>query len=397
MKQFKVGIIGLGGRGLDLLKHIVLPRKYVDIVSICDTYEDRVEAAAKAIVEKGGKEPFGTTNWQELIQRGGIDALFVFTAWENHIPAAIQSMQAGIPVAVEVGGAYSIHQLWRLVDVYEETRTPIMLLENCCYGQTEMMIMNMVEQGVFGDIVHAEGGYLHDLRREITHGVENRHYRLRNYLKRNSENYPTHEIGPIAQILGINRGNRMLSLVSNASREAGLSSFIKEHKSDDLDLQNARFKQGDVVSTLITCANGETINLKLDTSLPRAYSRGFTIQGTKGMYMEDNHSIFIDGEHDDYHFTWRDHWGNADKYREQYESETWKKFLSDGVRGGHGGMDWLVFNAFFEALNEGLAMPIDVYDMATWMSITPLSEESLATGQRVMVPDFTNGEWLLRK
>lgn len=397
MREFNVGIIGLGSRGTDLTKHIVMPRDYVKVTAICDEYQDRVDAMANHIVAEGGQKPYTTTNWEELIDRGQIDVLFVFTAWENHIPAAIRSMKAGIPVAVEVGGAYSVNQLWHLVQVYEETLTPIMLLENCCYGRTEMMLLNMIDQGVFGDIIHAEGGYLHDLRDEISYGIENRHYRLRNYLKRNSENYPTHELGPIAQMLGINRGNRMLSLISNASGAIGLNSYIKEKKSDDDTLLHARFNQGDVVTTLVTCANGETITLKLDTTLPRYYSRGLLVQGTKGMYNEENDSIFLEGVNDQDHFYWNKHWGNAVEYREKYESETWQRFLNDGVRGGHGGMDWLVFDAFFEALDSNSPMPIDVYDMASWMSITPLSEESLATGQRVAIPDFTNGMWLRRK
>ncbi len=271
------------------------------------------------------------------------------------------------------------------------------MLENCCYGQIEMMLLNMVQQGVLGEIVHAEGGYLHDLRDEVAQGKELRHYRLRNYLSRNAENYPTHELGPIAQMMNINRGNRMMTLVSTASRSAGIDEYIKTKKGDDEQLMAARFNQGDVVTTTITCANGETITLKLDTTLPRYYSRGLLVQGTKGMYNEENNSIFLEGEHDTEHFYWSKHWGNAKNYREQYESKTWRDYLDEGIKGGHGGMDWLVMDAFFEALDKGEAMPIDVYDMAAWMAITPLSEDSIATGQRVSIPDFTNGEWLRRK
>lgn len=396
MRNYRVGVIGLGARGHDLVKRIVMPRDYVQITAICDEYQDRVDAIRDLVVAEGGEAPFATLDWRELIDRGEIDVLFVFSAWENHIPAAIRSMKAGIPVAVEVGGAYSINQLWHLVQTYEETKTPIMMLENCCYGQTEMMLLNMVKRGVFGEIVHAEGGYLHDLRDEVGKGEELRHYRLRNYLKRNAENYPTHELGPIAQMMNINRGNRMMTLVSTASRSAGINEWVKQHKADDKQLANATFKQGDVVTTTITCANGETITLKLDTSLPRYYSRGLLVQGTKGMYNEENDSIFLEGEHDTEHFYWSKHWGNAKNYREKYESETWREYLEEGVRGGHGGMDWLVMDAFFEALDKGEAMPIDVYDMAAWMAITPLSEDSIATGQRVSIPDFTNGEWLRR-
>ena len=281
MKNYRVGVIGLGARGHDLVKRIVMPRDYVQIAAICDEYQDRVDAISDLVVAEGGQKPFTTLDWRELIDHGEIDVLFVFSAWENHIPAAIRSMKAGIPVAVEVGGAYSVNQLWHLVQTYEETQTPIMMLENCCYGQIEMMLLNMVQQGVLGEIVHAEGGYLHDLRDEVAQGKELRHYRLRNYLSRNAENYPTHELGPIAQMMNINRGNRMMTLVSTASRSAGIDEYIKTKKADDEQLMAARFNQGDVVTTTITCANGETITLKLDTTLPRYYSRGLLVQGTK--------------------------------------------------------------------------------------------------------------------
>lgn len=396
MRNYRVGVIGLGARGADLVKRILSPRETVEIVSICDAYSDRVEAISDFLLAEGKDAPFCTTDWRVLIDRGQIDALFVLSAWENHIPAAVRSMRAGIPVAVEVGGAYSIHQLWTLVDAYEESGTDIMLLENCCYGRTEMMLINMVRQAVFGELVHLEGGYLHDLRDEISYGRENRHYRLRNYAKRNAENYPTHELGPLAQMIDINRGNRMLSLVATSSKASGLREFIKEKKADDEALSRVRFSQGDVFTTTISCANGETITLKLDTTLPRYYSRGLLVQGTKGMYNEENNSIFLEGVHDTEHFRWQEHWGNAASYQDQYDSDTWKQFMNDGVRGGHGGMDWLVFDAFFEALDEAKPMPIDVYDMASWMAITTLSEESVLTGQRAAVPDFTNGMWMQR-
>ena len=257
----------------------------------------------------------------------------------------------------------------------------------------------MVQQGVMGRIVHCEGGYRHDLRDEIAFGKENRHYRLKNYLNRNCENYPTHELGPIARLLKVNRGNRMVSLTSVASGAFGMKEYIKEHKADDAELMNAEFAQGDVVTTLITCANGETITLTLDTTLPRYYSRGFYVQGTKGMYMEDNASLFLEGEeHAKDHFEWKKHWGNVEEYRDKYEHPVWKQYLDEGVKQGHGGMDWLVFCEFVESVRNKTEVPIDVYDMAAWMCITALSEESIAMGGHpVAIPDFTNGAWMHRK
>ena len=190
----------------------------------------------------------------------------------------------------------------------------------------------------------------------------------------------------------------MVSLVSMASKAKGLNEYIKNKKSDDEALMHTEFAQGDVVTTMIKCARGETIVLTLDTTLPRAYSRGFRVQGTKGMFMEDNMSLFIDGEHNEYDFKWKEQWNNIEAYREKYEHPVWKKFMQDGVKGGHGGMDWLVLRAFFDCVEKNEEMPIDVYDIAAWMAISALSEQSIAMGgQVVAIPDFTNGKWITRK
>jgi hypothetical protein len=273
-----------------------------------------------------------------------------------------------------------------------------MLLENCCFGRYELMVLNMVRQGLFGEIVHCQGGYRHDLRREVSGGWENRHYRKDNYLLRNCENYPTHELGPIAEVLDINRGNRMTTLNSVASKSAGLHEYILKRKGADSPDAKLQFAQGDVVTTIIKCARGETIVLTLDTTLPRAYTRAFHVQGTKGMFSEDNKTIFLDGEHDAFEFKGRELWGNADSYFEKYDHPIWKQYLAEGVQGGHDGMDWLEFTAFFKAVRDSAPVPIDVYDMAAWMSISTLSEQSIAMGGApVAIPDFTNGKWITRK
>ena len=397
-KKIRVGQIGLGGRGFGLLQNVILLQEDVEVVAVCDLYEDRTQAAAQAIKEKQGHDPVMTANYHDIIAMENVDAVVVTAAWECHIDPAIEAMRAGKYVGVEVGGAYSVEDCWRLVRTYEETGVPCMLLENCCYGREELLVMNMVKKGLFGEIVHCQGGYRHDLRHEITNGRENRHYRLRNYMNRNCENYPTHELGPIAKILGINRGNRMVSLNAVASKAAGLHEYILKEKGPDYDLANTIFAQGDVVTTIIKCAHGQTISLTLDTTLPRAYSRGFHIQGTKGMYMEDNRSIFLDDVHNQYDFEWKKQWDNVEEYFQEHEHPIWKKYQEDGLVGGHGGMDGLVFGAFFDAVRNKKQVPIDVYDMAAWMSITALSEESIAKGGApVAIPDFTNGRWTHRE
>lgn len=396
MRKIKIGQVGIGSRGHWLLKDVMLENEKCEVVAVCDVYEDRTKEAQDMVNEKYGKVPFGTQDYMEIVKHPDVELVVITAAWEAHVPVAIAAMENGKMVALEVGGSYSVEQCWDLVKCYERTKMPFMFLENCCYGKRELMILNMVQQGLFGEIVHCAGGYHHDLRNEISFGKEKRHYRLRNYLNRNCENYPTHELGPIARVLNINHGNRMVSLTSTASKAAGLKEYIKQKKSDDEELMNATFNQGDVVTTVIKCAGGETIVLTLDTTLPRCYTRGFRVNGTKGMYQEEIDTVFIDGMEKE-HWSWKPLWGNAEKYEEEYMHPIWKDYIKSGVQGGHDGMDWLEFDRMFDCILEGRDMEIDVYDAASWMCITALSEKSIALGSApVEIPDFTNGYWTMR-
>ena len=396
MKQVRIGVIGLGARGQFIMRTPLVPLAkmgVIDIVAVCDTYEDRVEAQQKYAEEQLGKKPFGTTDYKEVLKQD-IDAILLMSAWESHVDIATAAMRAGIHVGMEVGGGYSVEDCYRLVRTYEETGIHCMLLENCCYGRREMMALNMVKQGVFGDIVHCVGGYNHDLREEIADGEKNRHYRLRNYMERNCENYPTHELGPIMAVLGINHGNRLIALNSIASCSKGVEAFVRDHRPDS-PLLGKHFNQGDVVTTVIRCADGQTITMTLDTTLPRMYSRAFTVRGTKGMYCEDGDYIHMDGD-DEFNNVVKVA-GNAESYAEKYEHPLWKEYKKNPI-GGHDGIDWLVYNAFFKSVAENTTPPIDTYDTATLLSISPLSEASIAAGGApVSVPDFTGGRWVLRK
>ena len=394
--KLKIGIIGLGNRGTGLLEGVMLPmtEDKFDILAVCDLYEDRVVKAADSIEKTTNKRPIYTTDYKDILKMPEIDAVVISAAWEAHIDITIDAMEAGKFVALEVGGAYTMHECWRLIDTYEKTHTEVMLLENCCFGKRELMALNMVRQGLFGKVSHCAGGYLHDLRSEIITGKESRHYRLRNYINRNCENYPTHEIGPIAKLLNINNGNRFTSLVSVSSCSHGLHEYAVETKGADHPLSNINFNQGDVITTVIKCANGETVTITLDTTLSRSYSRGFTVRGTKGSYFEDSDMIFLDSEHKEYEFNAKPLWGNAEKYEEKYNHPIWKDFIP---KGGHDGMDWLTFEAFYDAAINHKHPPIDVYDTATYMCITTLSEQSIATGSMpVAIPDFTHGKWYNR-
>ena len=396
MKKIKVGCIGMGCRGIGMLTTILNMCENVDVSAVCDLYEDRAAEGGKLVEEKTGKKPLVTCCADEVIKMDSIDAILIFSAWESHIDLAVSAMEHGKYVGTEVGGAYTLRDCFKLTEAYERTGVPCMMLENCCYGQTELAVLNMVRKGLFGETVHCSGGYHHDLRDEIAGGIANRHYRLRNYRYRNCENYPTHELGPIAKVLNINRGNRMISLTSTASRARGLETYIKENAEKYPELDGFKFKQGDIVTTVITCADGSTITLTLDTTLPRTYSRGFTIRGTKGSYFEDTDSVFLDDPNAD-HFNAKKYWGNGDKYREKYNHPLWEKYGDKAKEAGHDGMDYMVLSAFFEAVEKGTNTPIDVYDTASWMSITPLSEDSIANGSiPVAIPDFTGGRWIMR-
>lgn len=401
MKTFRTGVIGLGCRGGWWVENLLSDLDYISVTGLCDVYSDRIRAAEAALRAKGRPVPAVLTeDYRALIDAPEVDVVLVFSAWSNHFDAAIRAMRAGKPVAIEVGGAYSVEDCRTLVEVQEQTGTPFMLLENCVYGEYELMALNMVRHGLFGDIVHCDGGYLHDLRDEVSRGNENRHYRFREYLTGNRENYPTHEIGPIAKLMRINNGNRFVSLVSVASRAAGLHAYIENHDELREKYGQTVFRQGDIVKTLLTCANGSTVCITLDTTLPRYYSRGFCVRGTKGFYEEATQSVFLDGA--DYgaaEWNWAPQFGNRKDYIEQWRHPIWKRYRGDGVKEqGHGGMDYLVIDAFFEALGKGLPMPIDVYDAAAWMAISALSAESIEKGSMpVPFPDFTGGCWKTRK
>ena len=397
--MLNVCVVGLGGRGQGLIKSVLLNNDDIRITAVCDLYEDRVQATLKLVGEKYDGAT-GYADYKEAIDREKPDAVYVFTGWEYHTEIAIYAMERGVAVASEVGCEYSLENLFKLVETQERTGTPYMFMENCCYNKDELLATAMARRGVFGTIVHCSGAYGHDLRNEIVYGLKNRHYRFKNYENRNLDNYPTHELGPIARLLNINRGNRIVSVSAFASKAAGLQEYIASRADADEVMKNTRFKQGDIVTTIITCQNGETIQLRLDTALPRSYSREFTVRGTKGQYVQETNSVFLDGD--------KEYWvpseynrntiDNAKQYEDEYLPEMWKSITPEQKQRGHGGMDWFVYKAFSDALLKGEKMPIDVYDAATWMAVAVLSEMSVAAGGAPqLMPDFTKGRWYLRQ
>ncbi len=392
-EKIKIGYIGLGKRGQSVLKNNFALMKDVEVAMVCDKLASRIREGVQFVRELGGYTPKTTLDYHDILNAPDIDAVVIMTGWEGRAAMAQESMRAGKYTAIEVGCSDTLQECFDLVKTYEETRVPVMMLENCCYGRREMMVLNMVKQGLFGEPVHCSGGYLHDITEEdlfrfLIKNEEQVHYRIGYYERMNRENYPTHELGPISKVLNINRGNRFISLNSISSKSVGLKAYTKERFGENSEYAKKEYKQGDIVNTILTCANGETVLLTLDTTLPRShYSRGFSVRGTRGMSLEEKKVIYLKGMEENAE-------NNEEEMYKLYEHPLYRDYLAEGVQLGHGGIDWLVCRAFTESVKADIQTPIDAYDTATWMAIGALSEASIkAGGAPVDFPDFTNGKW----
>jgi len=412
LPKVKLAIIGVGARGkghLDLL----LRRDDVELVAICDV-DDRVLKESKEIITKSGKKmPQVYTGdnyaWEKMVVREKPDGVIIVTPWEWHKPMIIGCLEAGIKyVASEVILGITLQDHWDVVKAAEKNNAHVMMLENVCYRRDVMAVLNMVRQNLFGELIHLQGGYQHDLREVLfndgvhmyDHGVEfgekafsEAHWRTEHSIHRNGDLYPTHGIGPIAQCIDINHGNRFLSLCSFSSKARGLHNHIVKVGGKDHPNANVKFKAGDVITTSINCANGETILLQHDTNSPRPYSLGFRVQGTEGLWMDVNNSIYIQGKSSK-----NDEWDNAQSWFDKYDHPLWARWSKETKGAGHGGMDFFVIHAFVESIKRKAPTPMDVYDAAAYSAITPLSEQSIELGnQTVEFPDFTGGQWMYRK
>lgn len=412
--KVRIGFIGVGLRGTNHLNNL-LNRKDVIVPAICDVDPKRIEIAEKMIAKAGHKKAEVYTGsekaYLDMLARKDIDGVIIATPWLWHTRMAIDAMKAGKYAGVEVSAANTIEECWDLVNTYEQTGVPCMILENVCYRRDVMAVLNMVREGVFGELVHARCGYQHDLRHvkfndgvhPYGHGVEfgdkaisEAKWRTEHSLKRNGDVYPTHGIGPIANQMNINHGNRFVSLTSTSTKSVGLHDYIVNHPKGGEDHPNAKikWKLGDVVTTVITTANGESIVVTHDCNLPRPYSLGFRTQGTKGLIEYDWHRprLYVEG-------LGKPHtWADADDMLKKYDHPLWKRYGEHATNAGHGGMDFFVDNAFVESVKRGINPPLDAYDAAAWSAISPLSESSIANnGEPQDFPDFTRGRWMTRK
>lgn len=398
-RMVKIGIIGLGARAETLLASVfALPG--IEVAAVCDAKPERV-AKIQGIFDKcQAKRPQAFADYHALLDDPEVEALFVPTSWNSHLAIACDAMKKGKYVGIEVGGAASLNELWELVHASETTGVSCMMLENCCYGREELMVLNMVRQGLFGELIYCECGYEHDLS-EMSWMTERRFERALHNLHRNGDLYPTHGIGPVAKILRINRGNRFLTISSHATKARGFAAALEEHTGKRPD---KIFNEGDIITSVIHCANGENITLVHGVSLPRPYSRNCRVQGTKGIWLENANGIYVDGISKKYEKIdvagnpYLVHeWDKVESFYEKYDHPVWREFRQH-VIGEHGGIDALTISAFLDAVRRRVPTPIDVYDCAAWMSITCLSEQSIALGGTPLpFPDFTNGKWIDRE
>ena len=410
-EKLNIGLIGLGARGQSHLDELC-KRDDIEIVALADPDTDwAIPSALEIIKREMRKEPQlfvkGDNDYLRMLELKEMDAVIISTPWEWHVTQGIAALEAGKKVGMEVAGAMSVQECWDIVDAVERTGVPLMFLENVCYRRDVMAVMNMAKRGVFGELLHLQGGYQHDLRAVKLNdgqspygkgvefgdnGFSESKWRTNHSVKRNGELYPTHGVGPIAMMADINRGNRFVSLSSVATKSRGLHKYIIENGGAQHKNAAVEFKLGDVVTTLLTTANGETMMLSHDTSSPRPYSLNFRIQGTQGLWMDDLQQIHIEGK------TKPHVWESDQTWMETFDHPLWKKYSEEAKHAGHGGMDFFVLNAFVECCKNNEEFPLDVYDMATWSVITPLSEMSVKEGgTRQEIPDFTKGQWNQRK
>ncbi len=409
--KIRIGVIGVGLRGQSHVA-LALDRDDCEVTAICDIDPGMIARTQTIFTDKKKPQPKvfqnGERGYLELLE-DDIDAVIIATPWRWHSEMCIASMEAGKYTGTEVCGAFSLDECWQLVNTHERTGTHLFFLENVCYRRDVMAVLNMVRQGLFGEMIHLEGGYQHDLRgvkfndgvTPYNSGVEfgdkgysEAKWRTWHSVYRNGDLYPTHGVGPIAQYIDINRGNRFMYLTSMSTKSRGLHNYIVEHEKGGEHHPNAsvEFKLGDKVTTMIKTANGESIVLHHDTNLPRPYSLGFRVQGTKGLWMAVNKSLHLEGQSPAHR------WEDTQAYFDKYDHPLWKRFEKRATGAGHGGMDFFLLNAFVECAKQNIAPPFDAYDAASWLAITPLSEQSIAAGSApVAFPDFTRGRWMLRK
>jgi glycosyl hydrolase family 109/GFO/IDH/MocA oxidoreductase family protein len=390
-KDPRIGFIGVGGRGTGLLGWFLAQN--AQVVAVCDVVPEHAEHAGQLVEKAGQKAPQlytkGPHDYEQLTARNDLDLVVIATPWDWHTPMALSAMENGKHAAVEVPLAYTLEDLWKLVDTSEKKRRHCIMLEECCYGYTETLVLNMVRRGMLGTLLNGEAAYLHDLREEMFSDKGEGLWRRAFHTQSDGNLYPTHGLGPVANYMNINRGDRFDYMVSMSTPPHGLAAYREAHTPQGDPKWKEKYVNGDMNVSLIKTASGLTITLKFDTSNPRPYDRINMISGTKGVFVDYPPRIYLDGQQG------KEEWGTLDEYKKDYESPLWaEKGEMARTSGGHGGMDFIMIYRLLQCFREGLAPDMDVYDGAAWSAPAPLSKVSVAQGSApVKFPDFTRGSW----
>ena len=402
MDKVRVAFIGVGARGSGHVSQLCLIDG-VEVVAICDNHLPSLERAVKNVVERH-KRPTplafgkGPDDYKRMLERTDIDCVFIATPWHEHVRMAVDAMNSGKHAFVEVPAATSLEECWLLVETAERNQKNCMMMENVNYGREELLVLNMVQKGVFGELIHGEAAYIHDLRsqmHEIEHGTGS--WRTYEYAKHNGNLYPTHGLGPVAHYMDINRGDAFDYMTSISSPSLMRNLYAKEAFPEGHERRSIKFVCGDINTSIIKTKRGRTIMVQWDEQLPRPYTRHNFIQGTKGAWGGFPDRLAIEGDGRS-----AESWIQGDDLKpwyEKYEHPLYKRMGEESKRnGGHGGMDFLMLWRIIYCLRNGIPLDQDVYDAAAWSVVTPLSEVSVANRGRSMdFPDFTRGEWKTRK
>ncbi|MCW8130510.1 MAG: Gfo/Idh/MocA family oxidoreductase [Planctomycetota bacterium] len=396
-KVVRVGVVGVGGRGTFLMKTL-LSIPGVEVRAVADASKDNAARAQGIVREKQGSDPAayvgGASQYEKMCAREDLDAVVCGGPWEIHVPVMVAAMKHGKYGATEVPAATTVEECWDLVNTSEKTGMPCMMLENVCYFQNVLTVLRMVREACFGELIHFEAGYQHDVRMTKISKEGAIKWRGAHSLNKNGNLYPTHQIGPIAQWANINRGDRFDYLTSMSSNARGINDYAAKLLGKRHPLAKKKFALGDVNCALIKSVKGLTVTLYHDTNLPRPYDLIFRCQGVKGLYMGTVDGVYLDGVSPEHH-----KYEPFAPYMKKYAHPLWKGLQKEAARnGGHGGGDYITLWEFVRAVRNKTEVPIDVYDAATWSVITPLTIESVKKGSApVKFPDFTRGKWKTRK
>ncbi len=396
--KVRLGLVGCGGRGTSLL-HDLLGIDGVEVKAVCDIVPEKVAKAQAAVTKAGQPAPDGYAkgerHFEELCRRGDLDLVYVATPWSWHVPMAVAALSGGAHVGVEVPAAVTLEECWLLVDASERTRKHCVILENCCYGWSEMLVLNLVRAGMLGELVHAECAYIHDLRSLLFENQGEGLWRRYEHFRRNGNLYPTHGLGPVSRYLGVHRGDRFERLVSMSSLSLGLADYRERALPPGDPKRQETYACGDMNTSLLRTARGRTVVLQHDVVSPRPYSRINMVSGTKGAFADYPARLFFDGQKDEEWQALRQKEGRpAGGIEDRYEDPLWKKLAKPAEESGHGGMDYVMSWRLVQCLREGLPPDLDVYDAAAWSAPAALSEQSVARGSApVEFPDFTRGRW----